>query len=479
MSIVSVCGARTEVPPTPREFRGLWVASVSNIDWPSSRGLSTEQTQAELLSLLDRAAAARINAVILQVRPAADALYASSLEPWSEYLTGEMGRPPSPYWDPLQFAVTEAHRRGIELHAWVNPFRARHAEAKGPASDNHVSRKQPGIVVRYGRWLWLDPGQSAARRHSLAVLLDIVRRYDVDGLHLDDYFYPYKERGRNGELLDFPDAGSYAAYRKSGGRLAKGDWRRKNINDFLKALYAEVKKTKPWVKVGISPFGIWRPGHPESVDGFDPYLGLYADSRLWLREGWLDYFTPQLYWKTDAPKQPFVPLLKWWESQNVRRRHLWPGLNAGNGPAEITAQIQATRRIVRDDGVVLWHSRSVLGRSVADTLASTVFDQDALIPACTWLSDRLPGPPRLTIAENGSEGYRATWEAPRGGAASLWVLKIRAEGRWTVQTLPRDVTSQTLPPEWEAVAVHVVDRYGNESPPAVREAAGGSDTRRT
>lgn len=468
MSIHSTSLAQTDVPPTPREFRGLWVASVSNIDWPSARGLPVQQAKDELLSLLDRAAAARFNAVILQVRPAADALYKSSLEPWSEYLTGQMGKPPAPPWDPLEFAVAEAHRRGLELHAWVNPFRARHAEAKGPASDDHVSRKQPAIVVTYGRSMWLDPGQSAARRHSLNVLLDIVRRYDIDGLHLDDYFYPYKERGRDGTLLDFPDAASYEAYRKSGGRLSKGDWRRKNINDFLKTLYAEVKRAKAWVKVGISPFGIWRPGYPAVVDGFDPYLSLYADSRLWLRQGWLDYFTPQLYWKTDAPRQPFVPLLTWWESQNVRHRHLWPGLNASNGASEIVAQIRATRQIVRDDGVVLWHSRSVFGTGrVASTLTATMFDRDALVPACPWLSVRTPKRPNLSVsAEQGQAAALATWSAPDGAEASLWVVKIRTDGRWTTQVIPRDFTSQTLPPGWESVAVHLVDRYDNESPPA-------------
>src|SRR5688500_4792441 len=258
-------------PAVAREFRGAWVASVANIDWPSRPGLTSEQQQAELLALLDRAAQLRLNAVILQVRPAADALYPSRLEPWSEYLTGEMGKAPVPFYDPLAFAVAEAHRRGLELHAWFNPFRARHASARSPVSRDHVSNTRRGLVKEYGRSLWLDPGEPEARRYSLSVIMDVVRRYDIDGVHIDDYFYPYRERDGSGRLISFPDDASWRRYRRSGGRLTRDDWRRRNVDLFVESVYTAMKREKPLVRFGVSPFGIWRPGSPPQVTGLDPY----------------------------------------------------------------------------------------------------------------------------------------------------------------------------------------------------------------
>jgi uncharacterized lipoprotein YddW (UPF0748 family) len=199
-------------PPPPREFRAAWVAAVGNIDWPSKRDLSTAEQKAELLAILDRAAELKLNVVILQVRPAADALYASAIEPWSEYLTGAMGKPPEPFYDPLAFAVAEAHRRGLELHAWFNPFRARHFSAKSPIAGSHISRRRPQWVRPYGKQLWLDPGEKGVQDYSLSVVMDVVKRYDIDGVHFDDYFYPYKEPDAAGRDLDFPDGLSWRRY---------------------------------------------------------------------------------------------------------------------------------------------------------------------------------------------------------------------------------------------------------------------------
>ncbi|MCX5762893.1 MAG: family 10 glycosylhydrolase, partial [Gemmatimonadetes bacterium] len=277
-----------------REFRGVWVASVSNIDWPSKPGLPTADQKAELLALLDRAQAEHLNAVILQVRPAADALYKSSIEPWSEYLTGTQGRAPVPAWDPLAFAVDEAHRRGLELHAWFNPYRARHPSAKGALSKRHIARTSPALVKKYGTQLWMDPGESAVRARTVRVVLDVVTRYDIDGVHLDDYFYPYKEKTTRG-TTEFLDDRSWKKYVKAKGKLSRDDWRRENVNVLVHQLYDRIHLAKPWVKFGISPFGIWRPGNPEQIKGFDAYEQLYADSKLWLEKGWVDYFTPQLY----------------------------------------------------------------------------------------------------------------------------------------------------------------------------------------
>jgi uncharacterized lipoprotein YddW (UPF0748 family) len=302
--------SREQPPALPREFRGAWVASVGNIDWPSKAGLTTQQQQAELLALLDKAVALRLNAIVLQVRPGCDALYASKLEPWSEYLTGTMGRAPEPSYDPLAFAVTEAHRRGLELHAWFNPFRARHAAAKSPAASNHISKTRPELVRKYGALLWLDPGEAAVHEHSLRVILDVTRRYDVDGVHLDDYFYPYPEKTAAKQVVPFPDDASWRKYQKSGGKLARDDWRRDNVNRFVQRLYASVKAEKPWVKVGISPFGIWKPGNPPGVRGMDATQEIFADALKWFHAGWVDYFAPQLYWSIDAPEQSFPALLK-------------------------------------------------------------------------------------------------------------------------------------------------------------------------
>ena len=217
-------------------------------DLPSKAGLSTQQQQAELLTLLDKAVALRLNALVLQVRPSCDALYASKLEPWTEYLTGTMGRAPEPYYDPLALAVAEAHRRGLELHAWFNPFRARHTSAKSAIAASHISKTRPELVRKYGSLLWLDPGEAAVQEHALRVILDVTRRYEVDGVHLDDYFYPYPEKTAAKQVIPFPDDVSWAKYRKSGGPLTREDWRRDNVNRFVQRLHSAVKAEKPWVK---------------------------------------------------------------------------------------------------------------------------------------------------------------------------------------------------------------------------------------
>ncbi|MBK6459184.1 MAG: family 10 glycosylhydrolase [Gemmatimonadetes bacterium] len=318
--------ADTIAPPLPREFRAVWVATVTNIDWPSRPGLPVDSQKTELLAILDLAAAVRLNAVIFQVRPGGDALYQSHLEPWSYFLTGQQGRAPQPMWDPLAFAVAEAHKRGMELHAWFNPYRAGHPrDTTGTKSPLHLSRTNPAVVHRYGPYTWMDPGEAVVRRKTIDVVVDVVRRYDVDGVHIDDYFYPYPERTRRGREIPFPDERSWRAYKAREGTLSRDDWRRQNVDQLVQELYTAIKRAKPWVKFGISPFGIWRPGYPESVRGFDAYDRLYADSRKWLNEGWVDYWTPQLYWKLGAPLQSYRDLLAWWRAENRLGRNLWPG----------------------------------------------------------------------------------------------------------------------------------------------------------
>lgn len=472
-------GAPVPLPAAPREFRGLWVASVSNIDWPSQPGLPVEQQQAELLSILDRAVELRLNAVILQVRPGADALYASELEPWSEYLTGEMGKAPEPFYDPLAFAVEAAHERGLELHAWFNPYRARHPSAESPISPDHISQTRPALVKEYGTHLWMDPGEEEVQDHSVRVVLDVVRRYDVDGVHIDDYFYPYRERGADGRLLDFPDGPSWERYRSSGGTLSRGDWRRRNVDRLVERLYEEVKDEKRWVKFGVSPFGLWRPGYPEQVTGFDPYEQIYADSKKWLENGWLDYFTPQLYYRIDQTGQPYPVVLEWWIEQNVHGRHIWPGnftSRVGGGgqnswiAREVLEQIRLTREQEGATGNVHFSAKVLVQNreGMADLLRQGAYAAPAVVPASPWLDGKPPRRPELSLRNGADSGRVELLLKPRGREKPwLWVVRTRSGGRWTVEILPGRLRAHTVAgASPDEVAVSAVDRVGNEGPAA-------------
>lgn len=354
-------------PPPAREFRGVWVATVRNIDWPSRPGLSSDEQQRELIAILDRMASLNLNAVIFHVRPSADALYVSDIEPWSEYLSGQMGKAPEPLYDPLAFAIEQAHQRGLELHAWLNPYRARRLSETTPAAPEHITVTHPEVVRTYGSFLWMDPGEPVVRERVVAVVRDIVRRYDVDGIHFDDYFYPYPENN-----ADFPDEETWRRY---GGGLRRNDWRRKNVDDLIEQVARAIRQEKPGVKFGISPFGIWRPGHPRGVRGLDAYEKIYADSRKWIRRGWVDYFTPQLYWSSSAKEQRFGDLLRWWKRQNRQRRNLWPGLAAHRvtswGADEIVSQIHQIRAGGGSTGWILFSARVLMQNrgGLADRLA--------------------------------------------------------------------------------------------------------------
>ncbi|MBX6364491.1 MAG: family 10 glycosylhydrolase [Gemmatimonadetes bacterium] len=469
------------LPPVEREFRGVWVATVENLDWPSRPGLPTEEQKAQLLSILDRAAALNLNAIIFQVRPAADAFYASSLEPWSHWLTGEQGRAPEPLWDPLAFAVEEAHRRGLELHAWFNPYRAGYISPRWHAAPTHITRTHPELVRRYGHYLWLDPGMVETRNHAMRVVLDVVRRYDIDGVQIDDYFYPYLERGRNGKYLPFPDDATYRRYREQGGDLDLGDWRRENVNILVRQLYDAIKATKPWVKFGISPFGIWRPGHPSDVDGLDSYTEIFADSKKWLNNGWLDYLAPQLYWKTDAPRQRYTSLLAWWEAQNAHARHIWPGnftsRVGGRGPSawsadEIVRQVDLTRRSDGASGNIHFSARALMDNAggIADRLRQ-LYREPALVPESPWLGAARPGAPRVTLEDAGDdESYVLRVEPADTVVPRFWVVRIYDQtGGWTTRIASGDartlrLTGDYLPPY--TVAVSEVSRTGVEGPVA-------------
>ncbi|MBC7673619.1 MAG: family 10 glycosylhydrolase [Polaromonas sp.] len=474
-------------PPVAREFRAAWVASVSNIDWPSKPGLSARAQQAELIAILDRAVELHLNAIILHVRTAADALYDSRLEPWSEYLTGQQGLAPEPAYDPLAFAVREAHARGIELHAWFNPFRAFHPSSKTPDTAlTHVTRTGIVSAPRYGTHRWMDPGDPRVRAHSLAVIMDVVKRYDIDGVHIDDYFYPYRETDPvTKKEIPFPDDSSWAAYQRGGGLLARDDWRRDNVDVFVRDMYRAVRGArKPAVKVGISPFGMWRPGYPEKICCFDPYVQLYADSRKWLQNGWLDYWVPQLYWQSDTVSRSYPALLAWWVSQNTKQRHMWPGLftsKAGGpwlrpgeawGAGEITRQIELTRRQPGATGEVHFSMRSLMDEradSLAHRLATDSYREPALVPSTRWLDSVPPRVPAARIAKDVQTGGRRLLLSPAAGEPVwLWTVQELRDGRWTTRILPAEqrstaITRNGREREPEAVWVSAVDRLGNQS----------------
>ena len=492
---------RTEAPSIRREFRGAWIASVANIDWPSKPGLSSWAQKAELIAMLDRAVELNLNAILLQVRPAADALYESRYDPWSAYLTGVEGRPPEPYYDPLRFAVDEAHARGLELHAWFNPYRARHPSARSAHATTHVSVTNPELVRTYGRYEWMDPGEPKVIRRTLDVMLDVVKRYDIDGIHIDDYFYPYPERGADSVEMPFPDSTSYDTYRRRGGKLERDDWRRHSVDTLIQQLYVGTKKLKPWVKVGISPFGIWRPGYPAGITGFDSYAKLYGDSRLWLREGWVDYFTPQLYWPTTQVTQAYGTLLGWWLGENVHARHIWPGHNTSRAaggawaPDELNAQIRATRAsaatgdvhfsmralmpvasVRRDSvlvGVATQPPRPSAAAALTERLRAELYAEPALVPASPWLGKAAVPSPAATLSIDPASRDQVLRLSPRTGAkAFLWTVRAQfADTAWRSWVLPSAQTRLVIASAGAQSAVRVVvtavDRLGNESRPLV------------
>jgi uncharacterized lipoprotein YddW (UPF0748 family) len=465
----SLPGSATPPPPN-REFRAAWIATVANIDWPSKPGLPVAQQKAELVSLLDRAAQLHFNAVFFQVRPVSDALYTSAIEPWSEYLTGTQGRAPSPFYDPLALAITEAHKRGLELHAWFNPFRAARPDSKSPPASSHITRTHPELIHHYGRQIVLDPGEPMAQARALEVVLDVVKRYDVDGVVIDDYFYPYPEKNSAGQDMDFPDDSSWRKYGLKSG-LSRGDWRRENVNRFIQKLSQSIKTTKPWVLFGVSPFGIWRPQNPPQIRGMDAYEKIYADSRKWLASGWVDYLAPQLYWAVSSWEQSFSALFDWWRSQDPKGRHVWPALADSSvggkfSVAEIPHQVEIIRQKT-DPGEVHYHLRSVLDNPALAAAIGKLYSTPALIPVSPWISSTPPPKPKLTV-DTGERSAHIQWESAAGTTVRWWLLQCHGDGIWTTQIFPTERTdayvNKGIP---DAVSIRAVDRLGNLSEPAI------------
>ncbi len=477
----------TVAPRADREFRAAWVATVDNIDWPSKPGLSTKNQQTEVLAILDTAARLHLNAIILQVRPHCDALYPSTLEPWSYYLTGTQGKAPAPYYDPLAFWIEEAHNRGLELHVWFNPYRA-HMPKGGEITATSIVRTRPSLVKKLPDGMyWLDPGLQETQDHSFNVVMDVVNRYDVDGVHFDDYFYPYGDGS-------FPDDDSWGAYTRQGGTLERNDWRRANVNTFVERIYKGIKARKPCVAFGISPFGIWRPSYPASIAGFDQYNGLFADARLWLNKGWIDYWSPQLYWPVNQIPQSFPVLLGWWSRENTQGRNLWPGMiiaKAANekGADEIVNQIMIERGFVPDaPGHIHFSMKTFLKDSSAlnAALINGPYKRQAIVPPFPWLDHEPPQPPviRTHIAD---DALRISWSHPNAPDVFRWVVYYQYKDSWSYSILNRNDSSLAIPlshtvkepqrgrgaqkaketiERLTRAAVTAVDRMGNESAPA-------------
>lgn len=463
-----------------REFRGAWIQCVNG----QFKGLSRDEMQRQLTQQLNELQRDGVNAIIFQVRAECDALYDSPLEPWSRYLTGQQGVAPNPFWDPLQWMVTECHRRGMELHAWINPFRAK-TKGTQELAANHVAIKNPGGMFAYDGQLIMNPGQPANRTYICKVAADIVRRYDVDGFHIDDYFYPYPVAG-----LAIPDDNAYAAY--GNGIKDRGDWRRYNVNLFIKELSDSIHAVKPWVKFGVSPFGIYRNqtswAGGSATKGLQNYDDLYADVLLWVNKGWTDYCVPQLYWQVGHPTADYKELITWW-NRNAGNRPLYIGESVDNTVRNADPQnpnshqlplkrkLQGQMRNVC--GTVLWYAKNFCDNvgSYATLMRENYWKYPALQPRMPFLDDKAPKKPKRVKPVWTNDGYVLFWQAPKakkwGDEAVRYVVYRFEKGEKVALDDASKIAAITtncyykLPYEdgqhkW-AYLVTAVDRMSNES----------------
>lgn len=403
-------------PYPKREFRGAWIQAVNG----QFRGIPTEKLKQTLIDQLNSLQGAGINAIIFQVRPEADALYASQLEPWSRFLTGVQGQAPSPYWDPMQFMIDECHKRGMEFHAWINPYRVK-TSLKSELAANHLYNIHPEWFVTYNNQLYFDPALPESRRHICMVVADIVSRYDVDAIHMDDYFYPYPAKG-----VDFPDDASFARY--GGGFTNRADWRRSNVNILIQKIHETIRGLKPWVKFGISPFGIYRNEKNDPLgsktNGLQNYDDLYADVLLWARNGWVDYNIPQIYWQIGHPAADYETLVKWW-AKNTENRPLFIGQSVMNtvqnadpkNPSinQLPRKMALERAYQTIGGSCQWPASAVVENAgkYRDALVQEYHRYPALVPVFDFMDDKAPGKVRKVKKVWTEDGYMLFWTAPK------------------------------------------------------------------
>lgn len=462
-----------------REFRGAWIQCVNG----QFQGMGTEQMQKTLRHQLDELQKDGVNAIIFQVRAECDALYKSSLEPWSRFLTGVQGQPPSPYWDPLAWMVEECHKRGMEIHAWVNPYRAKTKTTTGLA-ESHVAIRHPERVISYDGQFILNPALKENREYICAVVKDIVGRYDIDGLHIDDYFYPYPVAGQ-----PFQDQRFFESDKR--GFTTLGDWRRDNVNVFIKELGETIHATKPWVKFGVSPFGIYRnkknaPAIGSETNGLQNYDDLYADVLLWVNNGWIDYCVPQLYWQIGHPAADYATLIKWW-NQYAGKRPLYIGEDVERTVKYADAdnpnvnQMPAKHRLHEQmrnvGGTVLWYAKAVVDNigNYGSVLRQNYWKHPALQPLMPFIDDKAPGKPRKVKVIGTSDGPVLFWTAPKGDGwkdkAEKYVVYRFAKGEKIDMDNPAHVVAVTANTYFElprldgkfTYLVTALDRMANES----------------
>lgn len=434
-----------------REFRGAWIQCVNG----QFTGMGTERMQQTLTYQLDELQKDGVNAIIFQVRPECDALYQSSLEPWSRFLTGQQGMAPSPYWDPLQWMITECHKRGMELHAWINPFRAK-TKVTNSLAATHIAARRQDLIFEYDGLYILNPAKAANREWICRVAADIVRRYDVDGLHIDDYFYPYPAAG-----IAIPDMADYEA---TGSAFATiGDWRRNNVNIFIQQLHDTIRNVKPWVKFGVSPFGIYRnkrnaPNVGSDTNGLQNYDDLYADILLWVEKGWIDYCVPQVYWEIGNRAADYATLIKWW-SRNVTNRPLYIGEDIERTAKyadpenaqqnQMAAKYRLHASLPNIGGTVLWYAKAAVDNigGYGSRLRTDYWRYPALQPLMPFIDDKAPGKPVKVKSIWTSDGYMLFWQAPKAAdwsdEAAKYVVYRFAKGEKTDISSPEHIVGIT------------------------------------
>jgi uncharacterized lipoprotein YddW (UPF0748 family) len=475
-----------------REMRAAWIATVANIDWPSQRNLTSKAQREEMRAMLDGLAKNNINAIVLQIRPTADAFYPSALEPWSHWLTGKQGLKPNPYYDPLQFVIDEAHKRCIEVHVWLNPYRVTNSEKLDVLSKDHLYYKNKDLFVKYGGKHYFDPGLDETRDFLNRVVEDVVERYDVDAIHFDDYFYPYRVANE-----EFPDEASFRNNPRGFAPNQKDDWRRNNVNLVIAELQQTIKSLKPWVEFGISPFGVWRndtvdPRGSATRAGVQNYDDLYADILKWLKEGTIDYVVPQLYWEIGKKVADYEVLAKWW-SENSYGKNLYVGLYASQlgsteAPAawrkgnELIRQLNMNKQYPQIDGEVYFSAKGFLKnkQNLNDSLQRNHYKYPAICPVNRNIQGEASAQPQnIRVVKDGSEAY-LIWDEvnEEGGCQTAYYVVYGFKGKKVgdlndpanilMRTTENCVDLRELEKKFKghyAFVVTAVNRYKHESVP--------------
>jgi uncharacterized lipoprotein YddW (UPF0748 family) len=426
-----------------REMRAVWIATVANIDWPSQRNLTSKAQRIEMRKLLDDLVKNNMNTIVIQIRPTADAFYPSALEPWSHWLTGKQGVKPNPYYDPLQFVIEEAHKRCIDVHVWLNPYRVTNSESLSVLNKNHLYFKNKNLFVKYGDKYYFEPGLDETREFLNRVVEDVVQRYDIDAVHFDDYFYPYRVANE-----EFPDEATFRKFPRGFAPNQKDDWRRNNVNLVIAELQQTIKSNKPWVEFGISPFGVWRnnsvdPRGSATEAGVQNYDDLYADILKWLNDGTIDYVVPQLYWEIGKKRADYEVLVKWW-SENSVGKNLYIGLynsqlgspdanSAWRNGNEVVRQLNMNKLYPQVDGAVYFSAKQFVKNKLGlnDSLQNNFYKYPALCPINRNITGEASAQPQnIRIVKDGKDAY-LIWDEvnEEGGCQTAYYVVYAFNGK--------------------------------------------------